>query len=176
MAEEAMYPTMEEAASNYIGHVSSYEDMRIKMETVDTNMFIHGNLKHLRSQPPLAGNSHKGHKHGADSFGKAEGWEARIFIEPVSDIIQFVFNTTKITACVLARTLLMDHGWPLQSFCFCDLPELGCVCKHIVKALEFLYFQKETLQRDISIGNVLISSINGAENTEGCLFALTMRR
>ncbi|KAG6857995.1 hypothetical protein C0995_003483, partial [Termitomyces sp. Mi166 len=36
-------------------------------------------------------------------------------------------------------------------------------------ALEFLYFQKKTLQRDISIGNVLISSINGAENTEGCL-------
>ncbi|KAG6893455.1 hypothetical protein C0995_000496, partial [Termitomyces sp. Mi166 len=35
--------------------------------------------------------------------------------------------------------------------------------------LEFLYFQKKTLQRDISIGNVLISSINGAENTEGCL-------
>ncbi|KAG6880543.1 hypothetical protein C0995_004992, partial [Termitomyces sp. Mi166 len=35
--------------------------------------------------------------------------------------------------------------------------------------LEFLYFQRQTLQGDVSIENILISSVNSAEDTKGCL-------
>ncbi|KAG6898920.1 hypothetical protein C0995_007787 [Termitomyces sp. Mi166 len=167
--EGDLYPSAEEAEKYHIGRVYSYEDVKVGKFTINTYGFLQGSLNY--EYLLTVSNTKESRKRGAENFRNAEAQESHVFIAPVNDHDPVVFNSsqnTTVTDRVLSWILLYkSHGWALHHFC--DRLELIHVTNHIAEALKFLYFQKKTLQQDISIGNLMISSINGAENTEGCL-------
>ncbi|KAG6918275.1 hypothetical protein DXG01_015649 [Tephrocybe rancida] len=165
--EGEIYPPHEEAQAHHIGRVYSYEDVdmgpRIKVGTKD---FIRGNLEY--KAPPSHEELNTNQKRAADNLDDAEKNEPFITVISTSDQFMFNFKTGTVVDRVLARTLLVNSfGWPLHQFC--DLPELIRVTKHAVDALGHLAYERGTLQRDISTGNVLIFSPGGPKSTEGCI-------
>ncbi|KAG6846898.1 hypothetical protein H0H93_011218 [Arthromyces matolae] len=163
MAEGLLYPPAEEAAQHHIGQVYAYEDVQVNGITVDTKDFIRGTLEFL---PPTAEKKERTYK-------KSEWQGARdpyLVTVPERDD-QFLFNSSakiSVEHRVLSRTLL-THSFGVPLDYFCNLSELVCVCSHIVEALGYLYFDKKTLQRDISIGNILITSFDDDNIGQGCL-------
>ncbi|KAG6814726.1 hypothetical protein H0H93_012465, partial [Arthromyces matolae] len=163
MAEGLLYPPAEEAAQHHIGQVYAYDDVQINGITVDTKHFIRGTLK-LR--PPTAEKKKRTYKE-SEWQGARDPYLVTV---PKRDdaFLSHLSANISVEHRVLSRTLLTDSfGVPLDLFC--NLLEFVCVCSHIVEALEYLYFDKKTLQRDISIGNILITSLDDDNIGKGCL-------
>ncbi|KAG6826406.1 hypothetical protein H0H92_015929 [Tricholoma furcatifolium] len=159
--EGEMYPPAEEAMKNHVGRLYTWEDVHVGSTRVDTAPFIRGQFTTL-------------HRFSTGEATDPEAERRSAFLEE-HDLYAFMADTYYFTLPptfiveprILTRTLLKDSfGWSIQ--CFKDLPELIRVCNHVVKALEWLYFEKKTLQCDITTENVLITAIRGTE-TQGCL-------
>ncbi|KAG6847924.1 hypothetical protein H0H93_004861, partial [Arthromyces matolae] len=169
--EGELYPPPDEAAEHHIGQVYSYEDVKINGLTVTTQSFIRGNLDHL---PALNGTRPKEEKL-EETIRKRPRLEAEEPVEIYRVTIlesdaSYVFNSAEISIehRVFSRILLRkSFGMPMHFFS--SLPELVNVCSDVLGGIVYLYFHKKTLQRDISIGNILICPGTGNGNTRGCL-------
>ncbi|KAG6829114.1 hypothetical protein H0H92_005656 [Tricholoma furcatifolium] len=158
--EGELYPPSNEANQHYTGCVYTSKEVYLDKSRVDTAPFIRGQLKFvpatLSSELNVSGKR----------FASAEENEPYMFITSVEED-SFQPIKPQVEPRVLTRTLLKDSfGWPITRFQ--DLQELVRVCNHVVQALEWLYYEKKTLQRDISPGNVMITPVRGKE-TQGCI-------
>ncbi|KAF5374618.1 hypothetical protein D9615_008972 [Tricholomella constricta] len=162
--EAEMYPDRKEAPENHIGRVYSSEDVHVEGVEISTESFVRCDLEHLSPPESLTLNCNGKREAEAGSF------EPYLFITTDSDELIFESVTAKRPNWrVQTRTLLEDYRWPLHQFR--DLSELVLVVLNAVQALKFLHLQAKTIQRDISIGNILIC-LDDTGHSRGCLIDL----
>ncbi|KAF5374620.1 hypothetical protein D9615_008970 [Tricholomella constricta] len=164
--EAEMYPGRKEALENHIGRVYSSEDVQVDGVEINTKSFVRCDLEHL--PPPERPTPDHNVKQKVRQLPRARLlWELSI-----SDNEKYISKSPLAKEPnwrVQTRILLEDYGWPLHQFR--DLSELVLVVLHAAQASQYLHMQAKTLQRDISIGNILIC-LDDSGHSRGCLIDL----
>ncbi|KAG6848664.1 hypothetical protein H0H93_015062 [Arthromyces matolae] len=174
--EGQLYPPREQAVEHCIGQLYSYEDVKINRRVVTTQHFIRGGLK---SQAPRSRTTPREEDEVKNMKGRkrarSESEEPRplgkiygVTILEGDDAYLFEPGKVAIEHRIFSRILLTkSFGTPIQFFS--SLPELVRVCSDVLHAIEYLYFDRKTLHRDISVGNILICRGAGEGEARGCL-------